>query len=63
MCSPRELAELRYHWGSAYSISYHLGTWQAVRADTGETLTASTAGELRGKIRADYRAHPVPRDS
>jgi hypothetical protein len=61
MCSERELAGLRYHWGSAYSISYHLGTWHAARNDTGEALTASSADELLAKIRADYRARPVPR--
>jgi hypothetical protein len=57
----RELADLRHHWGSAYSIGYHLGTWTAARVDTGEILTASSASELREKIRADYSARPVPR--
>ena len=61
MCSERELADLRYHWGSAYSITCHLGTWLAARADTGETLTASSASELLEMIRADYSAQPVPR--
>jgi hypothetical protein len=62
MCSQDELAGLRYHWGSAYSISYHLGTWLAARNDTGETLTASTADEVLAKIREDYRERPVPRE-
>ncbi len=62
MCSERELASLRYHWSGAYSISYHLGTWLAARNDTREVLTASSAEELRGKIREDYRRRPVPRD-
>jgi hypothetical protein len=61
MCSERELASLRFHWGGAYSISFHLGTWIAARADTREILQASSAGELRDKIRADYSARPVPR--
>jgi hypothetical protein len=61
MRSEGELADLRHHWGSAYSITYRLGVWLAVRCDTGEALTAASADELRAKIRADYRQRPVPR--
>ena len=61
MCSEHELASLRFHWGGAYSITYYRGTWMAVRADTREALIASSAEDLRGKIRKDYRARPVPR--
>lgn len=57
----RELADLRHHWGSAYAISQHQGTWIAARHDTHEALTAGSADELRDKIRADYSARPVPR--
>jgi hypothetical protein len=58
-----ELADLRHHWSSAYAITYDRGQWIAARNDTGEALTASSAEELLGKIREDYRARPVPRDS
>jgi hypothetical protein len=57
------LQDLRHHWGSAYSITYHRGQWIAARMDTHEALTADTASELREKIRADYHTKPVPRDS
>lgn len=61
MCGERELASLRFHWGGAYSITYDRGEWLALRLDTREALTAGSADELRSKIRADYRARPVPR--
>jgi hypothetical protein len=61
MCSDRELASLRFHWGSAYDVAYDRGQWRAVRQDTGETLTAPTAGELLTLIRENYRVRPVPR--
>jgi hypothetical protein len=56
-----ELADLRHHWDTAYKISLDRGRWLAARRDTGETLTASTASELRERIRADYSRRPVPR--
>jgi hypothetical protein len=58
----QELRDLIWDWSTAYAISTHQGTWLAARRDTGEMLTAGTAEELRGKIRADYHARPVPRD-
>jgi hypothetical protein len=61
MYDQRQLASLRYHWQGAYSISCHLGAWLAVREDNREALTASSADELLGKIREDYRRKPVPR--
>jgi hypothetical protein len=61
MCSNRELAELQFHWGSAYRLSYEAGIWTAGRRDTGEALTAATAGELLRLTRDDYRVRPVPR--
>jgi hypothetical protein len=58
----QELANLRFNWGSAYSITDHQGQWMASRVDTHEVLTACTADELRDKIHADHRARPVPID-
>lgn len=52
---------MKHHWGTAYSITYYRGQWIAARHDTREVLTAESAQELREKIRADYRARPVPR--
>jgi hypothetical protein len=56
-----ESQDLRYHWGTAYAITWHGSTFIAARNDTGEILSAGTADELRDKIRADYIARPVPR--
>ena len=56
-----ELADLRHHWGTAYRISVDRGQWIAARRDTGEALTAGSAGELAELIRTDYTARPVPR--
>jgi hypothetical protein len=61
MSAERELAELRYGWDTAYVISHEAGRWTAMRRDTHEILTGSTAGELRQAIRADYIVRPVPR--
>lgn len=57
-----ELASLRFHWGGAHSITVHLGTWIAVRADSREALTATSAQELLERIRSDYRPRLVPRE-
>ena len=62
MCGREELRDLRYHWGSAYVITWHRGQWIAARMDSYEVLTAGTADELRDKIREDYRERPVPRN-
>ena len=56
-----ELETLRHHWGSAYDIGVHRGTWQAARRDTREVLTAEDPDALFQAIRADYAASPVPR--
>jgi len=61
VCGREELQDLKHHWGTAYSITYYRGQWIAARHDTREVLTAESAQELREKIRADYRARPVPR--
>jgi hypothetical protein len=58
----RELGELRFHWGSAYRLSYGAGTWTAARLDTGARLTAPSSGELWELIRKDYAANPVSRE-
>jgi hypothetical protein len=55
------LGSLRWHWGSAYAISYRLGRWIATRRDDGGRLEAGDADELRELIREDYRMRPVPR--
>jgi hypothetical protein len=57
-----DLAELRFHWDTAYEI-YHPepDVWVAVRRDNRETLRADTPDALRDKIVSDYFAHPVSR--
>jgi hypothetical protein len=57
------LGSLRWHWGSAYAISYRMGRWIASRRDDGGRLEAEEAEELRELIRDDYEARPVPRPS
>jgi hypothetical protein len=51
-----ELAELRWHWDSAYKIDCDGGVWTARWTDGTEILTAGTAYKLRALIRADYFA-------
>ena len=58
-----ELADLRWHWGSAYEITVWSGIYRAERRDDGSAVTAVTAGCLKAEIRADYLARPVPRDA
>jgi hypothetical protein len=56
------LADLRHHWGEAYTIGrMGDGLWLAQRRDDRTMLRAATAGELREAIAADYRQRPVPR--
>jgi hypothetical protein len=63
MTDDNELAELRWHWGSAYAITRpRLRTWLAERRDTREVLRAATADELLELIRDDYTDRPVSRD-
>jgi hypothetical protein len=59
----RDLEELRYHWSSAYMISWAGGHFVAQRRDTYATVSADSAGQLFLRIREDYFAHPVPRRS
>jgi hypothetical protein len=51
-----ELAELRWHWDSAYKIDCGAGVWTARWIDGTDTLAAGTAYKLRALIRADYFA-------
>ena len=58
------LDDLRWHWGDAYLIHcLRLGTWVAQRKDSHATIGAEGPDELRDKIVADYRAHPVSRSA
>ncbi len=57
-----DLADLRFHWGSAYLIEHpEPDVWIAVRRDDHGTLRAASAEGLRDRILADYTAHPVSR--
>jgi hypothetical protein len=54
------LAELEFHWGSAYYLAVIDGVYTAQRRDgMGGTLTDPL---LRLLILADYTTMPVPRD-
>jgi hypothetical protein len=59
-------AMLCQDWGSAYRITRAPGTehpYQAERRDDrAVVLTAANPDQLRGLIRADYLARPVPRE-
>ena len=57
------LAELEYHWGSAYHLAVIDGACTARRRDgKGSTLTDPAPEGLRLQILADYAAMRVPRD-
>ena len=57
------LAELEFHWGSAYHLAVIDGVYTARRRDgKGGTLTDPLPEGLRLLILADYAAMPVPRD-
>jgi hypothetical protein len=59
-------AMLCQDWGSAYRITRAPGTarpYQAERRDDPAVLLTATGPDaLRDLIRADYLAHPVPRE-
>jgi hypothetical protein len=57
-----DLADIRWHWGDAYEITWEHGMFRAVRRDDGSAGIALTAELLRAEIRTDYGARPVPRD-
>jgi hypothetical protein len=48
------LADLRWHWDSAYEISHDGGAWTARFLEGTATLSASSADELRDLVREDY---------
>jgi hypothetical protein len=57
------LAELEFHWGSAYHLAVIDGVCTARRRDgKGGTLTGPDPEGLRLQILADYAALRVPRD-
>jgi hypothetical protein len=59
-----QLESLTWGWGEAYAISRpEPGVWLAQRLDNRETLRSDSAEGLRDAIKADYRAHPVPRSA
>lgn len=55
------LAELRYHWSRAFKIDVRKGLWIAVPLRTTDTLTASSADELRMLMREFREPDPVAR--
>jgi len=56
------LDALRWHWNSAYKISYfEPDTWLAQRRDNNETLRSDSPVGLLDLIREDYHHHPVSR--
>ncbi len=58
------LEDLRWHYGDAYLIEFFPGPgrWVAQRRDSHGTMSAEGPDQLLDLIRADYAAHPVPRD-
>jgi hypothetical protein len=63
MSDEDDLADLRHHWGEAFSLMTGRDGWQARRRDgRGGWIIRATADELRDAIRADYAARPVRRD-
>jgi hypothetical protein len=56
-----ELAELSYHWGSAYVVSFEHGMFCARRRDDGSVVRCAEPDDLYDEIRRDYEARPVPR--
>lgn len=56
-----ELADLRYHWGEAYVITWQDGRFTAARMDDHRVIPAATAAGLFEALRRDYAEQPVPR--
>jgi hypothetical protein len=54
------LDDLRWHWGSAYEISFDGQCWSARRLVTGRVLASETPYGLRDLIVTDYSARPRP---
>ena len=57
------LADLQWHWGSAYLITGAAGHWVAQRRDNGQMLAASGPDGLRELIIEDYAVQPVSREA
>jgi hypothetical protein len=51
-----QIADLLWHWDTAYEVSRSCETWTARFLTGTETLSAGSADELRQMIRADYLA-------
>jgi hypothetical protein len=49
-----QLADLRWHWDTAYEITRNGETWTGRFLAGPEILTAPSADDLRGLIREDY---------
>jgi hypothetical protein len=56
------LADLQFHWGSAYAIAGAAGCWVARRRDNGRLINAGGPDGLRELLAADYQTSPVPRE-
>jgi hypothetical protein len=57
-----QLADLFWHWGSAYRITWDARTgFRAARRDNGAAISTPTGADLFEEIRVDYTARPVPR--
>lgn len=56
-----KVAELAYHWGDAYAITWEAGQFVARRRDDGSVVRCPEAAGLYDEIRRDYEARPVPR--
>jgi|ERR1017187_1822308 hypothetical protein len=57
-----QLADLFWHWGSAYRITWDARTgFRAARRDNGAAVSTMTGADLFEEIRVDYTARPVPR--
>jgi hypothetical protein len=51
-----ELADLRWHWDTAYDIDVFGNSWTATFKGDTTVLSAPSADELRDLIRGDYRS-------
>lgn len=56
-----DLADLKFHWGSAYAFQAKAGLIMARRRDTNTILVARDVEAMLEKIRDDYASNPVPR--
>ena len=56
-----QLAELRWHWGEAYEITWRNGAFRAIRRDNHAAVSAAEFARIHQLIIDDYAAKPVPR--